>query len=536
MPRKPRSRRYDDLPVTLEGATAFSDDPEATAELWIVRLLRSRPEFLDALRKACAPRAQSGRRLDGHWELAYLAFVCSGQSDIQPWWARASEQLWRECGFPARPGYHAAYENFVRLEAHAEDFRAAAGQAIRHARKASGGLVGRDLHADFTEAETNARLRHACPKSRPCWKQRSRSYARPGAKTADADLDQVKRDRHRQGELPEDQVQGDQAPLGPQGSNIWTDADGRLFCRVGRQGCTYEILDRTAGVRAYSGPRSARRFWVGFYNGKLIDHYTGAPLAVNHFSASMREHAGYPALFQRGVQAIGQAPRSVVADKGLSISSVFELHTRAGTASVMPYRRPNGSVRRQDENTPEHDMHGIPRCKHCGGPTQRVRFHPANPAPRLWFACILGATPDCQRQQSISCSRSWRMLLPMWRTEEAYLALRDAHDRYERVHQHWRDRYRVAADDHNMRPKRRGLPTQELRAQAALLIEWLRILWREGWLGSARRNPGKQAPAQDTGRAAQLAASRRAAGLHLPYGPAALRAGLGPPGRAGPGP
>ena len=67
------------------------------------------------------------------------------------------------------------------------------------------------------------------------------------------------------------------------------------------------------------------------------------------------------------------------------------------------------------------------------------------------------------------------MLLPLWRTDPDYLALRNSHDRYERVHHHWRVRWRSGADDHSLRPKRRGRDCQQLRASAALLIEWLMI-------------------------------------------------------------
>jgi hypothetical protein len=50
------------------------------------------------------------------------------------------------------------------------------------------------------------------------------------------------------------------------------------------------------------------------------------------------------------------------------------------------------------------------------------------------------------------------------------------------VHHHWRVRYAVGADDHMHRPNRKGLPCQQLRANAALLIKWMMIFWREGWI------------------------------------------------------
>ncbi len=79
---------------------------------------------------------------------------------------------------------------------------------------------------------------------------------------------------------------------------------------------------------------------------------------------------------------------------------------------------------------------------------------------------------------------------------------------------------RIAGDNLACRPKRRGLAWQELRAQAALLVEWLRISWREGWLGSARRNKKGEARNALSGekRTEGLRRFRERIGLILPYG------------------
>ena len=203
----------------------------------------------------------------------------------------------------------------------------------------------------------------------------------------------------------------------------------------------------------------------------------------------------------------------------------------------MPYRARHQTMRqRRDED--EYDRHGIPRCRHCGGQSKFVRFA-HKPYPRLWFECLEDRTYGCKRSQSIACSKNWRSLLPLWRVERAYMALRESHQIYERVHNHWRSRYRVGAATHEMRPKRRGLTCQQLRANAALLIEWLRILDREGWLGSARRNRRTsvrtEAPAAIIQR---IRESRAKYGVQLPYGPKAVELGIGRmrPGEPPPGP
>jgi hypothetical protein len=122
------------------------------------------------------------------------------------------------------------------------------------------------------------------------------------------------------------------------------------------------------------------------------------------------------------------------------------------------------------------------------------------------------------------------LLIPLWRTDAIYHELEQSHQNYERVHHHWRDRYLVAGDTLANRPKRRGRGWQELRAQAALVAEWLMIAFREGWLGSARRNKKSPANMSKVGEkgAKGLKRFRAYAGLRKPYGANAEALGLGP--------
>lgn len=62
------------------------------------------------------------------------------------------------------------------------------------------------------------------------------------------------------------------------------------------------------------------------------------------------------------------------------------------------------------------------------------------------------------------------------------------HSSYEAQHNWWRDRYKVAADDLGVRSKIRDIAWHRLRANVAGLVAWLRICYREGWLGKPRRN------------------------------------------------
>jgi hypothetical protein len=259
-------------------------------------------------------------------------------------------------------------------------------------------------------------------------------------------------------------------------------------------------------------------------------------------SASEQEHRAYPHVLERVCQATGAVPAAVVADRGYSIKEVFEHNTRRGIASVMPWRATQAHMRkaaehkrdvRSYEDCDTHDRHGVVRCKHCGGATKFVAFTTGaggDRGPRLEVQCTAKNFDECRKRQTIACEHNWRMLLPLWRTSPIYLALRHSHDRYERVHHHWRVRYRVASDDHALRPKRRGLDCQQLRANAALLIEWLIVCWREGWL------PDQKAPPLEPDRvviedardkADALLDFRRDAGLTSPYGTVAAAKKLG---------
>jgi hypothetical protein len=232
---------------------------------------------------------------------------------------------------------------------------------------------------------------------------------------------------------------------------------------------------------------------------------------------------------------VGKPPESAIGDRGLSVSRCFEHTTRHGTAPVFPHRPVFGDTERHDKET--HDRHGVMRCKHCGGPMDQVRFSANGGKPRLWFRCMLGITPECEKDQTISCSTDWRALVPLARTEALYHELRESHSTYEGVHDYWRDRYKVAADTLGVRPKVVSIDWHRLRANVACLIDWLRIGAKQSWLGSARsaRREGERRFKERGERiASRLAKMRLSMGLGQPYGPMAAALGLGqetPPSR-----
>lgn len=518
-PSKTIRRKPDLTPYFLEDALKFKTDAATFHGRWVIETLRRyegedfnllKPLY-DVVDKT-RPDSRFGRkRAPGRYELAYFAFVFSRHPDVRPWWQTAGHSIWTAAGFKERPSYALVHRRFTELENPAiiGAVEAVAAQLIQLAVKGSDGHVGRYLHVDSTEAETHARLRHVCPRGSTCWGEET-----PGADwrggpmiSASAPTPFVRAKRHIETAGPEPEDFDGETEIGD--AEKIEREPGRLRVKVGR--CWYEILDETAGVRAYINPSSnpkskqskngkrpkqpVKRFWVGYYNGKAIDHFTGAPVAVQITSASINESVSYPGLFAAAVKNTGRVPVAVAGDKGYSVASVFEHNTRRGVGSVFPWRKQKMRDERWKEDCEEHDRYGVVRCKYCGAPTKLVSFARTagekretgnKRGPRLYVKCALPVKPECQKRQSMGCDFNWRMLLPIWRDNPIYLVLRNSHDRYERVHHHWRVRWRSGADDHSLRPKRRGKDVQQLRANAALLVEWLMICWREDWLPDCR--------------------------------------------------
>jgi hypothetical protein len=348
----------------------------------------------------------------------------------------------------------------------------------------------------------------------------------------------VQADRHADADTPEPGEDN-----APDGAAPLADIDKSFkYVWVGEH--RYRTRDKTAGARMH-GPGSKKtkrkrdKFWLGGIMVAGVDDFLGAPLAVANIAADEHEHHAYPGLMEEIIEAIGDRPLAMTGDRAHSIKSVFEFNTTRGIASALPWRKPQAGVERVDVRTDEYDEHGIPSCGYCGGPTQLESaglgfYLDARDKPRLRFKCLLRHTPECERSQSIACEKDWRLLVPVSRLTPYYHSLRKGHESVEKVFRHWRDRYGVAGKNADTRLKRPGLPFQQLRASAALVVEWFRICLRYGWLGSARRrNLGELRRVDGTKRLKAVLEARKKRGLNLPRGPAAVKLGLA---RAGPSP
>lgn len=272
----------------------------------------------------------------------------------------------------------------------------------------------------------------------------------------------------------------------------------------------YASPDISAGARSLRGPGGkVKRFWVGYNNLKAVDHHTGAVMATTMIPADVNESKAYPEFLNQIIENSGQLPRAVVGDRGFSLNEVYELNTKAGILTATPWRKHKPNEDRDIVGTDYYDQHGVPLCQKCGGPGRQTRFQ-AGEKPRIWFQCENGCG-----EGSVVCSKGWRYLLPVSRESETYLALRHSHSHYEKAHWRWRDQWLVGPDNPSNRPRRRGIGCQELRAQAALLIEWLLVCCREGWLGGPRINQNRKYESRAIKTLRRFLRHRVNEGLHL---------------------
>lgn len=517
------------LPEELAGATPYSAMPAVGNPVTVIHTLRGMPRLIKPLLDASKVRYRWGpdRKL-GDWPLLYLAFVLSHHSAVQPWYSTVlgHAALWTACGFADVPSLRTVELRFAELEGLAPVFEAQAATLIQKA-KARDERVGAWLHFDATESQTHAAPQHDCQPSEPCPTRKTPSSRAPRMRRLSADL--AGGLRERRASLP---VEVTTAPTLDDGlapseiSKKYWDAR-RKVVRFQSGGHWWASRDRDAGTRAYDRGGTVFRAWHGQYGMVAIDHFTHAPIAIGIEPADIQEPVIYEKVLLQAIVNLGGAQPLVVAgDRGLSVKRVFEFNTDRGIASALPYRRQNGSEPKKRTGSAEYDEHGVPKCRHCGGDSDFVRFRVEVGHGRLWFRCRLPTTAGCDRIQTISCRRNYRYLLPLWRTEEAYAAMRTSHQNYEHVHNDLRTRYLVSPNSLAIRPKRIGIGVHRLRAAAALFIEWVRLMTTVGRFG--RRNYATKTTSPK-GMPGRIAAARRALRTPPPVAGTSPPVALSPP-------
>lgn len=469
-----------------------------------VNRLKGVPPLARLLEDARINKGHGPARMPGNWALVYLGYVVSGSANLKPWYENMSEnqRFWLACGFTqpgsrgrrARvPAYQTAYERLRELEEKREVFLGVAGELVRMARRKDA-RVGAWWYVDGTECQSHAKVTHACGPNDDCPSRRGDKAPRPvSLQSAARQRQQSSEFDGREADAPAFMASSAsrRTPIPENGTVIELPDGGARFVAGGHW---FESKDPDSRVRSYG----RGRYWTGFMNVKAVDFFTGAPIAVEVIPASKNEHEHLPELYAQGVEVCGIKPIALLADKGYTVDAVYDFLLRHDTTPVTPYRRRHATAPMSDPGGPRWDIHGVPLCEHCGLPGEFDSYESDNGGPRLRFWCSAPSTDDCLKRQSISCSRSVRRLLPLWRTGETYQALRKYLGRHEEVHESWRRRWRVGGKELRDRQRRFGLGCQQLRAAAAMVAEWVFVMVRQGWWDLPDGRPERPVRAQAT--------------------------------------
>ena len=520
-----------------------------------------------------AHAAVGARASAAHYCLAYLVMIMLGVTEVSNFVHRHDfEEIWTESGFAQVPDYSTVWLYFALLENHKNAFQEVAewliGRASQHDRR-----IGQFVWVDATKWQTNSRLEHCCQNHEACealskrnWEEHKiRPPARKPKRMPEERLQRQHEIESQREEIeaavipeelrfermefdsetdvaPEDDVE--MAPVAPVGY----DSDYQYFEINGHR---YRTRDKTAGLRRFTRRSGRIEYWLGGYALAAVDMYTKQIIAIVCFPADEQEYDHYPELMRRVRRALGRYPLAVSADAFSSTGPFFRWNTMRGIATVVPFKAAGGRER-EDYRTDLCDEHGIPRCQHCGGEGDQDSpglglYFDRNSDARIRFRCKTPqpGEPGCLRNQSIACSENWRLLIPLSRKTELYYALRKRHLFFEGTFRHWRQLYGGQGKETMSRLARRGVQAQELRAQAALMMQWFRISLRHGWL--ARPDGGRWAtinenmPIQLSGDQRmpdgttlrgvgqdalnRVIAARRRRKIDVPYGAVAIRKG-----------
>jgi hypothetical protein len=512
------------FPETLPGAMKFSGEEGLNDAIHLIRAFKAMPSISDPLFEAVRAMAPGGGRprLEGEWILVAIALIVSRQGDIQPFHDRASMELWQACGFERRPGYSTVHDRLTELENAIPAIEDAIGRMVRHSIEVEP-RIGRHVHIDGTEAETHSRCFHDCREDEYCaWRKDGETVEDVNERVLGRSTTATAQKRRQEedagevtGEAEETAISSE--PASPKAANS---SRGPALRRVRTSNHSWLTHDPDAGFRSYTKPNGTVESWHGFYHSRAVDDFTGLTLYGLVTSSSKTEHSQYESLLEgisrsmnspeafklfdddeaSLIQALTgdhvRLPEAILGDRGYAYPFIHEMNTRLGILTVTPWRKfPDGRDQPTEttlvgsDGTPVTvDRHGIIRCKHCGGPTKRVEFRRADgETPRIYAECILPSAPGspCNKKQSVSCALDWRMLRPLELNNERYLAL-ESRFQFERAHHMGRVRNRNGGKDPILRPKRLGLPWQQLLLTVATMVDWLRAGLKHGWLQATR--------------------------------------------------
>ena len=576
------------FPETLPGATKFSGDASLNDPVQLVRAFKEASWIsLSLISKVNAMEARCGRpRMAGSWVLVAVAFIASRQGDIQPFHDRASLELWCECGFEHRPSYSTTHARLTELEDALSEIEDAIQRMVRHFIRIEP-RIGRHVHIDGTEAETHSRFFHGCQDNDDCaWRREGETAADVNKRVLRKSTTESAQRRRHQEDAGDVEDEADETPLDsrridPTSDNPRSDTDDaatlpqhasrkRPLYRVQTSRHIWSTHDPDAGFRSYRKPNGTVEGWHGYYHSRAVDDFTGLTLYGLVSSSSRTEHSQYDEILRGVVRSINppskrsaldnddlpltkallgtdvRLPEAIIGDRGFAYPFIYEQNTRLGILTVTPWRKFADGRDQPTEITLVGrdgipfavDRHGVIHCKHCGGPTKQVELRRAkNENPRIYVECLLPSAPDspCQKHQSVPCDLDWRMLIPLARNDERYIAL-DQRFQFERAHHMGRVRNRNGAKDPILRPKRLGLKWQQLLLSLGTMIDWFRAGLKHGWLASNRsrwngyskhvhdkiREKRQRLEEQVEKISQKLHAERHAAGLDHCFGPSRL--------------
>lgn len=532
-------------------ATEYSDDEALCDPVEIVRLVKAFPEIDDHVRAAycldpvdeslCSelegerkPAKKRGRpRVKGRFELLYLAFVASGDPAMESFWHRwRSSLLWDECGFVERPSYETMRNYFIAFEELKQrGFRDGAHILIRKAKKQDP-LIGTAVIIDETRFDSIAVLEHCCSdkaKCRALWEKQKKALGaeakgRKGPperllRASDETYNDWKAQELADPELAEGEIPESVVPASA--------ADERyLYRKINEH--DYRARDHSAGLRKYAKIKARPEVWHGgLLQAQVCARYRTA-LDYQAFAADQMAYDHLPELYENAAEAIGERPLVASLDALYATKPVGEFFIRRGTQPIRPHSK-SESATREEMRCDAFDEHQVIRCPTCGSETDQEPyfvFHNGQPVVRV--RCRTPRAERCYKLQSVRCDVRWGWVGILDYEDKLVNQLREKHGQMEGYWDSQRRRYGLAGKDFTGKLKRFNvIPAQQLRAEAALLIEWLRLCLRHGFIGSwANRNQNTPVEVNDHGRRAKIARARAKRALQLPYGAMAVRLGL----------
>ena len=522
-------------PERWVGATAFAEVQRAFTDEWVIYWATRLPGW-PAIERALdfdVPGAPWRNRMEGSWPLMFLVYMNRPFVSQQGFWSEVPESTWRLAGFAAIPSIRTVRDRFRELAARGLGVFPAEGTStlIQEADRRTGGAVRRDLVWDSTECVTFGRLHHVCPDDE-CPQKHKRKAApatpRPGTRFPGRErtpvgrlpISFVRTARHNATDVVDDDEPSSSLHGAVDPVAAW-DGPGRLF-RLKSTGCLYWCLDADAGLRALRNPDGSRDdLWHGFWQGRLVSPVMGLDVVVRHAPASVPEADVEKGAFEEAIDLMGnKAPRAVVSDSALAFRSSGLHHQRYGTAHVVHARGQGDRHLWLADAHGRWDQHAVPRCKACGNEMvfQALRPDRRGPAPRerAHFRCATPVKPGCEKDQSLYLDEEPRLLTWILRTHELFHQLLHARSHIENAHHRARIRHDLAPQTAREASHRLGIAWQQLRAEGAQLISWLRCFWILGWLDGEQKRRITKREFRCPKVLEKFLEKRRAQGLHLP--------------------